>query len=299
MAFTNLSYTNAPYTIKVYVKDKGLVLSEVSLLAHDNNTQKILAIGEEAKKYLDRPEEYICVTCPFKDGVIADYIITQKIFEHFIHRALGNKRQLIKPGVALCIPFQLTQVEKKAFSDAIYQAGAKKVLIVEEGTEQTFQMIHEDGYKIIIALELEREHFGYAYQKGEEWEEVFKNQIPEDEYSIQSSFLEDGSLTIQLSGQTKIISIKFETVVAVRILEKEAAQKRLYSNSQIEEWKIEKVKNRIYQIKSGEFENCIDKVKIGYQNLENIKHYMLVEKQHYIEIITSKQPDIHMENVYG
>ncbi|HHV72874.1 MAG TPA: rod shape-determining protein [Clostridia bacterium] len=117
--------------IMVYVKGKGIVLNEPSVVAIDNNTKKILTVGEEARKMLGRTPGNIVAIRPMKDGVIADYEITESMLKYFIRKVYGQKR-FFRPRVMICIPAGITEVEKRAVLDAATQAGARKTYVIEE-----------------------------------------------------------------------------------------------------------------------------------------------------------------------
>lgn len=118
-------------SILVYIKGKGVVLKEPSVVAIDRNTNEIKAIGEEARLMIGRTPGNIVAVRPLRQGVISDYTITEKMLKYFIQKALG-KTQFRKPRICVCVPSQVTEVERKAVEDATYQAGAREVSIIEE-----------------------------------------------------------------------------------------------------------------------------------------------------------------------
>lgn len=117
-------------TVIAYVKGKGIVLREPSVVAVDNNTGDVLAVGQEARRMLGRTPGNIVATRPLKDGVISDYTVTEKMLKYFINK-IGPK-SIFAPRIMICIPSQVTEVEKKAVIDAASQAGARKVFLIEE-----------------------------------------------------------------------------------------------------------------------------------------------------------------------
>lgn len=117
-------------TVIAYIKGKGIVLREPSVVAVDNNTGEVLAVGQEARKMLGRTPGNIVATRPLKDGVISDYTVTEKMLKYFIKK-IGAK-SIFAPRIMICIPSQVTEVEKKAVIDAASQAGARKVYLIEE-----------------------------------------------------------------------------------------------------------------------------------------------------------------------
>ncbi|KOA18346.1 Rod shape-determining protein MreB [Clostridium homopropionicum DSM 5847] len=118
-------------TVLVYIKGKGIVLKEPSVVAIDKNTNKVLAVGEEARQMIGRTPGNIVAIRPLRDGVISDYDITEKMLKHFIRKACGKKR-VGAPRVVICVPCEATEVEKRAVKDAAVNAGAKKVFLIEE-----------------------------------------------------------------------------------------------------------------------------------------------------------------------
>lgn len=111
-------------TVIVYVKGKGIVLREPSVVAVDNNTGDVLAVGGEARRMLGRTPGNIIATRPLRDGVISDYTVTEKMLKYFINKVCG--KFVFSPRIMICIPSQVTEVEKKAVIDAATQARSKK-----------------------------------------------------------------------------------------------------------------------------------------------------------------------------
>ena len=117
-------------TVIAYVKGKGIVLREPSVVAVNNVTNEVLAVGGEARRMLGRTPGNIVATRPLKDGVISNYTVTEKMLKHFINKICG--RFVFSPRIMICIPSQVTEVEKKAVIDAASQAGARRVYLIEE-----------------------------------------------------------------------------------------------------------------------------------------------------------------------
>lgn len=117
-------------SVLVYIKGKGIVINEPSVVAIDINTNKILEVGEEARKMLGRTPGNIVAIRPLRDGVISDFDITEKMLKYFIKKAVGNS--IIKPRVIICVPSGVTEVEKRAVLEASNNAGAKKTYLIEE-----------------------------------------------------------------------------------------------------------------------------------------------------------------------
>src|SRR6266850_1121278 len=115
----------------VYVRDRGIVLREPSVVAIQAGTTNVLAVGEEAKRMLGRTPGNIIAIRPMKDGVIADFEVTEKMLQHFIRKA-HNGRSWVSPRVVIGVPGEITQVERRAVEDAAYRAKASKVYLVAE-----------------------------------------------------------------------------------------------------------------------------------------------------------------------
>lgn len=116
--------------VLVYIKGKGVVLREPSVVAIDRDKNEVLAVGHEARTMLGRTPGNIVAIRPLRQGVISDYTVTEKMLKYFIQKAVG--RRLRKPSITVCVPSGVTEVEKRAVEDATYQAGARKVQIIEE-----------------------------------------------------------------------------------------------------------------------------------------------------------------------
>ena len=117
-------------TVIAYVKGRGIVLREPSVVAVDNNTGDVVAVGEEARRMLGRTPGNIVATRPLREGVISDYTVTEKMLKYFINKVGG--KTLFAPRIMICIPSRVTEVEKKAVIDAATNAGARKVYLIEE-----------------------------------------------------------------------------------------------------------------------------------------------------------------------
>ncbi|MBO5386726.1 MAG: rod shape-determining protein MreB [Lachnospiraceae bacterium] len=132
MASSDIGIDLGTASILVYVKGKGVVLQEPSVVAYDRDTNRIKAIGEEARLMLGRTPGNIVAIRPLRQGVISDYTITEKMLKYFIQKAVGKNFFGRRPRISVCVPSGVTEVEKKAVEDATYQAGARDVYIIEE-----------------------------------------------------------------------------------------------------------------------------------------------------------------------
>lgn len=131
MQYTDIGIDLGTASVLVYIRGKGVVLKEPSVVAYDVDTKKIKAIGEDARLMLGRTPGNIVAVRPLRKGVISNYTVTEKMMKYFIQKALG-KRTFRKPRISVCVPSRVTEVERKAVEDATYQAGAREVSIIEE-----------------------------------------------------------------------------------------------------------------------------------------------------------------------
>jgi len=119
--------------ILVYVKDQGIVVNEPSIVAINNRTEKIIAVGDDAKIMLGKTPQHITVTRPLVDGIISDFEVTEKMIKHFIEKVHKESFTFMpRPRVVIGIPLDVTEVERKAVEDSVMGAGASEVLLIEE-----------------------------------------------------------------------------------------------------------------------------------------------------------------------
>ena len=118
-------------SVLVYMKGQGIILKEPSVVAIDNNTKSIVAVGEEAKAMIGRTPGNIVAIRPLREGVISDYDMTERMLRYFIKKSLG-KSLFLKPKISVCVPSSVTEVERRAVEDAAKQAGARHVYVIEE-----------------------------------------------------------------------------------------------------------------------------------------------------------------------
>jgi hypothetical protein len=129
-----------PADITIYIKDKGVVLKEKSLVALNIGDGKVLSVGNDTEHIFDSPEEQIKVISPLHKGIIADYQAAVYLLSSLLKKVLG-KKLFPKPLIAVCTPTGLTEVEKKAFTDLFYQVGAREVFLAECPLELLLQKI--------------------------------------------------------------------------------------------------------------------------------------------------------------
>jgi len=117
----------------VYVKDQGIVINEPSVVAINNRTEKIVAVGEDAKIMLGKTPVHIDITRPLIDGVISNFEVSEKMIKHFIEKVHRESFTFVpRPRIVIAIPLDVTEVERKAVEDAVMGAGASEVLLIEE-----------------------------------------------------------------------------------------------------------------------------------------------------------------------
>lgn len=117
----------------VYVKDKGIVINEPSVVAINSRTNQIIAIGRDAQEMLGKTPAHISITRPLAKGIISDFEVTEKMLRYFIEKVHEDSFTIVpRPRVVIAIPLEITEVEKKAVEDAVFLAGAREVTLVEE-----------------------------------------------------------------------------------------------------------------------------------------------------------------------
>lgn len=117
-------------SVLIYVKGKGIVLEEPSVIAIDTRDNSILKVGKEAEQMIGRTPQHIKAVCPLRDGVISQYELTLRMLQHFLRKACGS--MLFSPRVVICVPSGITEVEGRAVHDAAIQAGARRTYLIEE-----------------------------------------------------------------------------------------------------------------------------------------------------------------------
>ncbi len=116
----------------IYIKDKGIVVNQPSVVAYEVKGKKIIAVGNKAKKMMGKTPEEIAVVRPISQGVISDYTLTERMIKAYVKNALEKRKIWGRPNICVCVPSGVTEVEKRAVEDAVYRTGAKRVYILEE-----------------------------------------------------------------------------------------------------------------------------------------------------------------------
>ena len=119
-------------SVLVYVKGKGIVLNEPSVVAIDKNSGKLLKVGADAQAMLGRTPGNIVAIRPLREGVISDYDMTERMLKEFMRKISGGSSFFFKPRLIICVPSGITEVEERAVVDAGIQAGARRVYLIEE-----------------------------------------------------------------------------------------------------------------------------------------------------------------------
>lgn len=118
--------------VLVYVKGRGVVINQPSVVAYETTTKKIIAIGHKAKRMIGKTPDNINVVRPLTKGVISDYTITERMLKAFIKGAMEKRTGVGRPKICVCVPSGVTEVERRAVEDAVYRTGAKSVYVMEE-----------------------------------------------------------------------------------------------------------------------------------------------------------------------
>ncbi len=116
----------------IYIKDKGIVVNQPSVVAYEVRGKRVIAVGNKAKKMLGKTPEEIEVVKPIRHGVISDYTLTERMLKAYVKNAMDKRKIWGRPSICVCVPSGVTEVEKRAVEDAVYRTGARKVYILEE-----------------------------------------------------------------------------------------------------------------------------------------------------------------------
>ncbi len=133
-----------PADIVIYMQDEGMVLREKSLVAYEPNTGKILAVGADAERMLGKESEHVRVISPLRRGTVADYSVSVQLFTCLLEKSWG-KKTFLKPSVAVCVPEDMTEVEKRALEEVMCQSRAGKVVIIPIAVERFIAMAEIPG----------------------------------------------------------------------------------------------------------------------------------------------------------
>lgn len=293
MPLSNSKKGYVPVPVVIYDRKKDVVLKETSLIAYDKASSKVMAAGTDAEPFIHCGDNRIIVVSPLKNGVIADYSLALPMFQYLLQKASLIKlkssiKPFIKPRIAICVPMELTEVERKAFQDVFYQAGAKEVLLSEGTYEKLNQSIPESYPVVVEILQEEKRERG----KDERWKEVCRYKIPEGIYQMVSINSNRSELSIGLSGNGSCIQVKFQKALAMRMLDKKIIPDNLYPEREKGRFRTAQFKNVIYQIENGEFGDFIK--ENGNENvcLKDYNHYIVMSENYVVEIVAEGEPEV-------
>ena len=117
--------------VRIFMRDKGVVVEQPSYVAYEEKTKNIIAVGAKAKRMLGKTPEGICVGKPIQHGVISDYSLAERMIKAFVKNGLTKRKIWGRPNICVCIPAGVTEVERRAVEDAVVRTGAKQVFILE------------------------------------------------------------------------------------------------------------------------------------------------------------------------
>lgn len=297
MALIEMREGYNPAVIRIHDRKKNRLYEELSLIAFDRTTSKILATGNEAMRLIDTEDENISVVCPLRNGLIADFIMAQCMFRILLQNA-SLKRLLMKPSIAVVIPGEVTEVEAMAFKDVFYHAGAKKVLIsgdLDWKENQSLPLSYEVAVEI-IPDRVNRESRGPVFEK---WKEESRGQIPPARYKLHSI---DNSvpgpvilLTDEKNPDESLVRISFSEMIALRLFSKEAVPDGLFSEEELEKHRKNRFSNVLYEIEEGQFGRLVREKERGNVRYRSLKQYLIITENQIIEILAKETPCVETE----
>lgn len=236
-------------SVLIYVKGKGIVLNEPSVVAIDTNSDSILAVGEEARMMLGRTPGSIVATRPLREGVISDYEVTEKMLKHFIEKVTGGVSvfKIFKPKIMVCVPSGVTEVEKKAVIDATIDAGAREVFLIEEpiaaaigsgidiskpngcmvvdigGGTTDIAVISLGGIVVSSSIKMAGDHFDDAiikYMRKQHSMLIGERTAEDMKKGIGTAFPRDKDITMQVRGRNLVSGLpEVRTISSAEMLE--------------------------------------------------------------------------------
>lgn len=215
MPLSNSKKGYVPVPVVIYDRKKDVVLKETSLIAYDKASSKVMAAGTDAEPFIHCGDNRIIVVSPLKNGVIADYSLALPMFQYLLQKASLIKlkssiKPFIKPRIAICVPMELTEVERKAFQDVFYQAGAKEVLL-SEGTYEKLNQSIPESYPVVVEILQEEKR-----ERGRFRTAQFKNVIYQIENGEFGDFIkENGNENVCLKDYNHYIVMSENYVVEI------------------------------------------------------------------------------------
>ena len=155
-------YKYKPCNIVIYDRKEDILLKEISLIAYNKDTKRVVALGNEAEQLLGNCDDNIVIISPLKNGFIANFSEAQSMFKYFINKAYKSKL-FTRPKVIVCTPPEPTEVEEKAYEEVILMSGGKEVYITQELMDTIIPGVKDD-YNIIIGILIWVENINYTYK---------------------------------------------------------------------------------------------------------------------------------------
>lgn len=276
-----------PVPIQIYDRKNNTVFKEISLIAFDKRSDKVLATGNDVLPLMNVSENNIVVLCPLKGGFVADYIPSKVMFQDMLQRASLLKR-FIKPKIAVCVPAGITEVERKAVEEIFRQLGARELTISEEPAGAVNKALNS-SYGILVSINPDNES---DCDRKETWREVSKNTIPPDDYHLASIKNHDEVTSVSLNSSTRGVELKFHKAFAIRIIAKDAVPDGLYSEDELKKFREGRFENTIYEITGGEFNSSVTDSLRGKAMYMSGKHYIVVCDDELIEVLAERKPEI-------
>lgn len=274
-----------PAMIVIYDRKNNKIYREISLLAFDKRNNKVMGVGNDIIPLQNSVDESIVVISPLKNGMIADYTAAFAMFQGMFQK-VSLLKKIMKPKIAVCVPNDITEVEKKAFFDIFYQIGAKKVFISEESAEELNRSLSE-SYNVMIEIEQTNKE---QQIDEERWHEVYSGKIPEGIYKEMVTKSYEAETIITISNEKDQIDIKFYGVIAMQMLDKRIVLADIHSKYVINQ--INNNKNIIYEVEKGGLVGLQKKVEKRKELGMETKQYVLILETKIIEVFTEREPEI-------
>lgn len=275
-----------PATIWIYDQKKEEQREEISLLAYQEKDGKILAIGNEAVSYQYQKDEDIVVMSPFKEGRVADFEIAVAMIKEMLGKTWKPTfHQRMK--IALCIPEGATSVEKRAYSDMLYQAGSKEISLVETCYAEMKSQLSSD-YRFLMAIEAKQKR---EDNEKEVWKAVQPYKIPKGKYQLVEMIPQQENLKFVLSDGNHQIQLYFHEVLAMRMFDKNVVTSSIYQENVLYQQRKEEHLDVVYQVSHGEFQSFL--IEKGRRlSTTSTKSFAIVCVNDIIEVLSNDKPEI-------
>lgn len=269
-------------TVVIYDRKRDETVQDLSLVAYQKETGKVMAVGREALRF-QGAEPAILVRCPMRRGVVADYTVFQAMMQAMLSRTQILK-SLGKPKLAVCVPPDLTEVEQKAFQEAFYQAGVKKLVLSEESMERTSQSLPSD-FRAVIGFRWEQLK---DPARGERWKELGAGAIPWDVYQTLSVQGDPSDLALTACGIHNRVGIRFHQVIAARMLDQAAAGALFGSQEARERMQRDQGQHILYEIEGGAWPQALN----GTMGQPLPRDFVVLSRDSMVEVLTDQEPEI-------